>query len=172
MRSISKSCAVSFAVCFLYVIALIGCGQNNDLPENNTGSETEIEPTNVPEQNTDSEGNTPDSETTDTGSTDRPNVLLVISDDQGLDASAQYNFSNDVPNTPTINALAESGIVYDNAWATPSCTTTRAATLTGLHGVNSGVQQTPGALSPTESSGFFGGGSLCWKSYRKLVQLF
>jgi len=75
-----------------------------------------------------------------------PNILLVITDDQGLDASAQYSFSNDLPNTPTVDALAASGIVYDNAWATPSCTTTRAALLTGLHGVNSGVTSTPAVL--------------------------
>ncbi|OUS29093.1 hypothetical protein A9Q98_06390 [Thalassotalea sp. 42_200_T64] len=28
------------------------------------------------------------------------NVLLIISDDQGLDASAQYALSDDIPNTP------------------------------------------------------------------------
>jgi len=76
-----------------------------------------------------------------------PNVLIVITDDQGLDASAQYGFSNDLPSTPTVDALASSGIVYDNAWATPSCATTRAALLTGLHGVNNGVTRTPGVLS-------------------------
>jgi hypothetical protein len=34
-----------------------------------------------------------------------PNILLIISDDQGLDASAQYDVSSDLPNTPTLNYL-------------------------------------------------------------------
>ena len=33
----------------------------------------------------------------------QPNIILIISDDQGLDSSAQYNFSNNPPVTPTLN---------------------------------------------------------------------
>ena len=76
----------------------------------------------------------------------QPNILLVITDDQGIDASAQYDFSNDLPNTPVINSLAQNGIVYDNVWAAPSCTPTRAAMLSGFHGVTTGVQSVPGEL--------------------------
>lgn len=83
----------------------------------------------------------------DNGSTNQPNILLIITDDQGLDASAQYSLGSDLPNTPVINDLAQNGIVYENVWATPSCTTTRAALLTGKHGVNNGVVTTPGVLS-------------------------
>ena len=73
----------------------------------------------------------------------RPNVLLIIADDQGLDASSQYSVSQDLPNTPVIDQLAAKGIVFDNAWATPSCTTTRGSIITGKHGINSGIQTTP-----------------------------
>jgi arylsulfatase A-like enzyme len=76
-----------------------------------------------------------------------PNILFILSDDQGLDASAQYTFSNDLPNTPNINALADSGIVFENAWATPACTTTRATIITGKYGFNSGVTFVPAVLS-------------------------
>ena len=57
---------------------------------------------------------------TDQGDTDQgitpvqPNILLVITDDQGLDASAQYSFSTDLPNTPVIDSLAQAGITYEN----------------------------------------------------------
>ena len=77
---------------------------------------------------------------------EKPNFLLIISDDQGVDASSQYAFSDDLPTTPNIDQLAGEGIVFDNAWATPSCTTTRGTLLTGLHGVNSGVETTPALL--------------------------
>ena len=89
---------------------------------------------------------------TDQGDTDQgvtpvqPNILLVITDDQGLDASAQYSFSADLPNTPVIDSLAQAGITYENVWATPSCSTTRAALLTGRHGVETGVLSVPGNL--------------------------
>ena len=33
----------------------------------------------------------------------QPNILLVITDDQGIDASAQYSVSNDVPNLSLIH---------------------------------------------------------------------
>ena len=74
------------------------------------------------------------------------NFLFIITDDQGLDASAQYSLSNDTPNTPVIDQLAGNGIVFDNMWATPSCTTTRGSLLTGMHGVNSGVDTTPSLM--------------------------
>jgi arylsulfatase A-like enzyme len=76
-----------------------------------------------------------------------PNILLIISDDQGLDASAQYGLSLDVPSTPTMDALASNGLVFENVWATPACATTRATLLSGLYGINNGIRQTPGVLS-------------------------
>ncbi len=75
------------------------------------------------------------------------NILLIISDDQGLDASAQYTYSNDVPNTPNLNSLASAGLVFANAWATPACTTTRASLITGLYPHNSNVTYVPAILT-------------------------
>lgn len=76
-----------------------------------------------------------------------PNILFIISDDQGIDASSQYAFSDDLPFTPTIDQLANAGVVFDNAWATPACTTTRATIITGKYGFNSGVTFVPAVLS-------------------------
>ena len=80
----------------------------------------------------------------------QPNILFILSDDQGLDASAQYDISTDLPNTPTINTLAASGIVFDNAWATPACTTTRGTILTGKFGINSGIDYVPASIDANE----------------------
>lgn len=79
----------------------------------------------------------------------QPNILFIVADDQGLDASAQFSLSNDLPNTPIINSLASNGIVFENAWATPSCTTSRGTLISGLHGINSGIETTP-SLMDTE----------------------
>jgi len=85
-------------------------------------------------------------------SLNQPNILLVMSDDQGIDASAQYDFGNDLPNTPVIDSLAQNGIVYENVWAAPSCTPTRAALLSGKHGVHTGVLSVPGELAADEGT--------------------
>ncbi|MGS2723389.1 sulfatase-like hydrolase/transferase [Porticoccus sp. GXU_MW_L64] len=80
----------------------------------------------------------------------RPNILLIISDDQGLDSSAQYDLSMDLPNTPRLNALADDGLVFDNFWATPGCTPTRSSIITGKYGVNTGVTSIGATLPDDE----------------------
>jgi arylsulfatase A-like enzyme len=77
----------------------------------------------------------------------KPNILLIIADDMGLDSSNQYSYSQDKPRTPTLDGLAASGIVFENLWATPSCTTTRGSLITGLHGVHSGVSFVPAVMA-------------------------
>ena len=77
----------------------------------------------------------------------QPNILFIISDGQGLDASAQYDLSADVPQTPTLNMLAQQGITFDNMWVTPACSTTRSTIITGKYGVNNGVESLLGNLS-------------------------
>ncbi|WP_084618241.1 sulfatase-like hydrolase/transferase [Cellvibrio sp. OA-2007] len=78
----------------------------------------------------------------------KTNVLLIIADDLGLDASNQYSLSQQRPATPTLDGLAAQGIVFDNVWATPACTTTRGSIITGQHGINSGISFVPAILDP------------------------
>ncbi len=75
-----------------------------------------------------------------------PNILFIISDDLGLDASNQFPRTLDGPTTPVLDSLANSGLVFDNAWAMPSCAPTRATLLTGEFGITNGVPATPGRL--------------------------
>jgi arylsulfatase A-like enzyme len=84
--------------------------------------------------------------------TAQPNILLVIADDMGVDASNQYSYSSDRPATPTLDALASAGIVFDNVWATPACTTTRATIITGQHGVHSGVDFVPDVMDTSANT--------------------
>ncbi len=124
-----------------------GTDESTNPDDNNgTGEGEETDSGNSGGENTDN--NTDDNSGSDNTASLQPNIILVITDDQGLDASAQFNLSNDLPYTPVIDSLAASGITYENAWATPSCTTTRAALLSGKHGANNGVPSTPGILAP------------------------
>ena len=69
----------------------------------------------------------------------QPNILVIISDDQGVVDSPEYHYDPSPPHTPNLSALANEGVIFENAWATPMCFTTRAAYLTGLHGTRNGV---------------------------------
>ena len=79
------------------------------------------------------------------------NVLVIVADDLGKDILEVYGHATDQALTPTIDELAETGIVFNNFWATPSCSPTRAAALTGKHGRKTAVLEPGDALFPSES---------------------
>jgi len=84
--------------------------------------------------------------------TKSPNILLVIADDLGLDASSQYDISVEQPVTPSLDQLATEGLVFDNAWSNPTCSPTRAGILTGKYGIRTGVLAPSDVLSEDETS--------------------
>ncbi len=59
-----------------------------------------------------------------------PNVLLVIADDFGIDASPCYAIGKNKPNMPNLELLCKKGMVFNNVWVNPVCTPTRASLLT------------------------------------------
>ncbi len=79
------------------------------------------------------------------------NILLIIADDYGADASVLYNSTNNgaqLPPTPNIVSLARSGVVFANAYANPVCSPTRACLITGRHSFRTGVGDAITAGSP------------------------
>ena len=69
-----------------------------------------------------------------------PNILLVMTDDQGFgDAGFQ---GNPVLKTPALDALAASGVRFTDFLASPTCSPSRAALMTGRHEFRSGVTHT------------------------------
>ncbi len=62
----------------------------------------------------------------------RPNIVLVVSDDHGLDALGCYG--NPVIKTPNLDSLASEGVRFTNAFCTTaSCSASRSVILTGLY---------------------------------------
>ena len=61
----------------------------------------------------------------------QPNVILIMADDLGAETLGCYG--NSLFNTPVLDRMAEEGARFENAYATPICTPTRAMILTGLH---------------------------------------
>ncbi len=68
-----------------------------------------------------------------------PNILLIIADDMGVDATPGYAVGNTKPSMPQLSALAKQGITYENAWAYPICAPTRATIITGKYGIETNV---------------------------------
>lgn len=67
------------------------------------------------------------------------NLLIVIADDLGVDQVACYGEGTRTAPTPTIDALAASGVLFRNAWAHPLCSPTRAALHTGRRPFRTGI---------------------------------
>ena len=124
----------------LMSIALAGCGGGADGTNGDgdsgsgSGSGTGTQPDPAPTLN------------------ENPNILLVISDDLGLDASSGYQVGTDLPTTPTLDELAANGLIFDNAWAYPLCSPTRATILTGRYGIRTRVLAPSDPISLTETS--------------------
>jgi arylsulfatase A-like enzyme len=81
-----------------------------------------------------------------------PNILLIIADDMGLDATPGYNFGDTKPTMPVLDSLASIGVTYDNVWSAPLCSPTRATILTGRYGFRTNVITVDNAISETETS--------------------
>jgi arylsulfatase A-like enzyme len=92
----------------------------------------------------------------------RPNILLIIGDDIGMDVTTdmypglidslvrqygpsghnhpEYRMIHGRPaSTPTLNTLAKAGMRFTQAWVNPFCSPTRASILTGLYAAKTGV---------------------------------
>lgn len=82
----------------------------------------------------------------------KPNILLIIADDMGLDATPGYDIGNLKPNMPTLQSLMNSGIKFNNFWSNPTCSPTRATILTGKYGFRTGVTTVGDVLPTSETS--------------------
>ena len=125
------------------IVVELGCeygklDYSSDLSDFGTGKQTLTRLTNP--------GNPPCEEA------EPPNILLVIADDLGLDASSQYDVAAEHPVTPTLDRIATEGLVFENAWSNPTCSPTRAGILTGKFGTRTGVLVAGDVLSEDETS--------------------
>ena len=81
---------------------------------------------------------------------DKPNILFIMSDDHTAQAVGVYaTILKDLNPTPTIDALAREGIIFDNAFCTNGiCTPSRACIITGQYNHNNGVFDLGGNIKP------------------------
>lgn len=81
-----------------------------------------------------------------------PNILLIIADDMGRDATFGFNEGSLKPITPHINSIKNNGITFQNFWSYPTCSPTRASIITGKYGYRTGVKWAGDVLPSTERS--------------------
>jgi arylsulfatase A-like enzyme len=110
-----------------------------------------------------------------TSTSRRPNILLVIGDDIGMDVLSdiypglidnlvkkygpsghnhpEYGKIDGKPaSTPVMDKFASQGMRFGNIWAHPFCSPTRATILTGLYAAKTKVATYADALSPKHTS--------------------
>lgn len=74
------------------------------------------------------------------GQKDKPNIILIITDDQGY---GDFGFTgNHLVKTPTLDALASRSIEFTNYYVSPVCAPTRASLMTGRYSLRTGVRDT------------------------------
>ena len=93
-----------------------------------------------------------------------PNILLIIGDDMGVETLASYGLGENPPKTAALDELAREGVRFNNFWAQPACSPTRATLMTGRYGFRTGIGRPVGgsampappeipAWAPAESAG-------------------
>ena len=80
-----------------------------------------------------------------------PNVLIILADDLGVDFVGCYGEGASLPSTPNIDALAQGGVLFRNAWSNPLCSPTRATIQTGRYSFRTGIGAT---VFPDDPAGF------------------
>ena len=71
------------------------------------------------------------------GAAERPNVVIVVADDQGW---GDIGWNNPEVKTPNLDKLAAEGVRLEHFYANPICSVTRAALMTGMHTLRTGVE--------------------------------
>lgn len=75
----------------------------------------------------------------DTKTSGKPNIVLIMTDDQGWGQTGYYN--HPALKTPNLDAMAADGLRFDRFYAaSPSCSPTRASVLTGRNANRTGAQ--------------------------------
>src|SRR6056300_564947 len=69
----------------------------------------------------------------------KPNVVFIMADDLGLADTTLYGHTA-LYETPNLERLAKRGMLFERAYtASPLCSPTRSAVLTGLHPARTGL---------------------------------
>lgn len=79
----------------------------------------------------------------------KPNVLLLLTDDAGIDQLQLYGYNSvpPAPPTPNLANLQSAGLTFRNAWSMPACSTARGVLYTGRYPFRTELEA---ALGPSD----------------------
>ena len=80
----------------------------------------------------------------------RPNILVILTDDQGW---ADIGYNNPAVYTPNMDKLARGGAIFTNHYVMSQCTPTRAALMTGRYPSRFGPHATAASTAPAFPKG-------------------
>lgn len=80
---------------------------------------------------------------------DRPNVLLILADDFGLDGVSCYGSDRFKGKTPHLDKLAETGLRFTHCYSMPLCGPSRCTLTTGRYGFRTGGSTNQSAGLPS-----------------------
>lgn len=69
----------------------------------------------------------------------KPNIVLILADDLGAECLGSYGCTS--YKTPNLDALARSGLRFENCYCTPLCSPSRVQLMTGRYGFRTGWTQ-------------------------------
>lgn len=85
-----------------------------------------------------------------------PNIIFFILDDVGIDQMSAFGYGGayDVPQTPVIDTLVKSGVMFRNTWAMAECSPSRAMFFNGRYPIRTGIANaiTPSDLANSQMS--------------------
>ena len=71
---------------------------------------------------------------------EKPNILIIMTDELSAE-SMSFNLGNQYINTPNIDQLTKTGVVFSNAYcANPLCVPSRSSIFTGRYPHEMGIQ--------------------------------
>lgn len=70
-----------------------------------------------------------------------PNIIFFILDDVGIDQMSAFGYGGavNVPQTPVIDTLVKSGVMFRNTWAMAECSPSRAMFFNGRYPIRTGI---------------------------------
>ena len=85
-----------------------------------------------------------------------PNIIFFILDDVGIDQMSAFGYGGavGVPQTPVIDTLVKSGVMFRNTWAMAECSPSRAMFFNGRYPIRTGIANaiTPSDLANSQMS--------------------
>jgi arylsulfatase A-like enzyme len=76
---------------------------------------------------------------TQAAAAEKPNIVVIWGDDIGLTNLSVYSRGVMGYRTPNIDRIANEGVLFTDHYAHPSCTAGRAAFVTGMYPIRSGM---------------------------------